>query len=726
MPSGHRAPPRLAMRTHLLRWGRLWLVSWVALHWAALLAHRLGFALAFVEVPPGAPGQPTLWQQFVLGLRFDLATLPVLVLPALIAYNALPFYAQAGRVSRWILRIVASCAFAVFAWAQITLLAGSVSFGYNEKLPGWEYYAYLSDLPTLAGGALQREPWTILLAVTLLAVCGLTCYRLVWSPKSRFARLAVLLDRTKHYQRAGFGLYSPGRPVGFLRLALSVVLFFGLLRGGWQQNPLRAPDAMRSTDPALNYAALNTVYTILQELTDRSEFQTFFDAQENRRFMQSLLHQHGRPTLAVRAATVGQTETGKPKSPDNNPRPPEFVSDEYPLVRKMEPTSHYGLRRPNIVLVIMESFTAAYLQPYGGEPGIAPHFNRLAGNGLLFRNFFSGGGRSANGLFSMLAGIPDRSGRTILRSPQILVRQGGLAALLRQKGYQTFFYHGGDLRFDNLDRFLPAVGFQKQVGSSELERSGCCHKKNAWGYDDRETFTQFLSAMDRSQKPFFGVVFSLNTHHPFAIPAGAPRPFTKRQQGEFLNAYHYSDSVLGHFMAEMSRRPYFNNTVFLITGDHAHHTGLDYLDDRMVPLLVYSPGRIPAGVRHDIASQLDILPTTLALSGGDSLYASTGRDLLNVPHGPTFAFFAGGSGTNVIGWIQNDRIFSEWLRGDLHGMFSIVRPLQAIDLKRTEPELVQRLRRRTLHLHQFVRTLESENRIWPPPEWFARHRSQTQ
>ena len=668
------------MRRRPWQFGLFWLVSAVAVNWACLIAQRIGFALAFVPHFPGTVS-PEFWQQFALGLRFDVATLPVLAAPVILVWPLFSRFGARPPVFQWSLRSAVFLCFPLFAWGQLSVLAGSLYFAYNQKLPGWEYYAYIEDLPVVFRGVLEREPVVAGAAVAFLLTTLVLGYVLAFGKRSAF--------------RAFDGrARSPKQPrpiLQALRQVLAVSLSLGVaivaLRGGWQESPLRAPDALRTGQAALDTLPLNTVYTALQDFSGRDEFRPTYDPHANVRFVQALLGSPG-----------------------------DFTRPDFPLVRHMPAKSPFGLRRPNVVLIIMESFTAAYLAPYGGDPEIAPEFNRVALKGMVFQRFFAGGGRSANGLFSMLAGIPDRAGRTILRSPQISIRLGGIGQLLVRKGYDTFFYHGGDLAFDNLDRVLPRLGFRESVGSTEMEATGCCTKKNVWGFDDSETMAAFLRRMDRAQRPFFGVVFTLNTHHPFAVPHEFPKKFTGRPQSDFLEAFHYSDHVLGRFLAEASRKPFFRNTVFLITGDHAHHTGLDYLDDRMVPLLLYMPGRVPATVRSDVASQLDILPTILALSGGDSDYAGMGRDLTAPILREPFAFFAGGSGTNVIGWIEGDRIFSEWLLGSVRGLYTSRRPLTMQDLLKLEPERAARLRARTFHFHQFARTIEKENRVWPDRE----------
>ncbi|MBW7857548.1 MAG: LTA synthase family protein [Leptonema sp. (in: Bacteria)] len=386
------------------------------------------------------------------------------------------------------------------------------------------------------------------------------------------------------------------------------------------------------------------------------------------------------------------------------------------------PKNSAPINRPNFIVLLLESWSAKFLESHGYDSAVAPNFNRLAKQGVFFQNFYSAGGRSANGLFSILTGLPDRAGRTVLRSSQIFNRFGALPLLLKDKGYNTLFVHGGDLHFDNLDTGLPHLGFDKLVGLSQMEASGRYKQKWTMGFHDEDMYDMLLYQIDTvtnqpNHQPFFAMAFSSNNHHPFGLPNDSFKIFSEETDVEaaFKNSYHYADYCLGILVDRIKEKPYYENTIIVIVADHSHHANLDYLQDREIPMLVLAPSFFVPQTRKEVATQLDILPTILSLSGGDSYYSSMGRDLSNSWHQnhTPFAFFAGGSNTDIIGMIQDGFVGYHYLRSNQSVLLKGTHPTEMKDIKNDQNELFLQIDQNTKHYYQFARTLEQENRIWP-------------
>ena len=645
-------------------WKRILAFTW---KWALageifLFLNRFVFCLLFIDRREESGLLDVLFQ-FLLGFRFDLSTLPFLVLPVLFFSPLLLFH---GRFATLILRIAVFLQIFAIGLANTVLIASTYNFDVNNKHVGWEFQAYLKDLPTLLSGVFEQSFITGVLYVSILPAALI----LAWY-------LAFVRFRPDHSVTPGLS-----RRLGLSALYefLIIAIFSIAYRGGLQQSPLRPGDAMKGSS-FVSAVPLNGIFTIIHDSADSIEFKKFYSDEENVQAVQKLLG-------------------GK------------FLSAQYPLLRYMPPVS---TRKPNIVLVVLESFTGKFLEINGGDPRIAPNLNAMIKKGAYFRRFYASGGRSANGLFCMFAGLPDRAGRTILRSSQIQNRFGGLPSLLDQKGYRTFFVHGGDLKFDNLDTALPHLGFERSFGNTDLKNSGFYHNSAAWGYDDDDTFDMLLRQMRQEPgRPFFGVIFTSNTHHPYTIPADAPRLFGESEvERDFLNAYHYSDAALGRFMDRASRESFYKNTVFLFVADHTHHARLDYLQDRNIPFLIIDPAHPTPAIHDEIGSQLDILPTVLAVSGGDSYYAAMGRSLVSGGSGERFAFFAGGSNTDVIGWIEGSRLLIKWLISSQSILYTAEQPVNYQNLADLEKDRTEELLRKAQGFHQFARSLEKNNSIWP-------------
>lgn len=665
---------------------------------AALFSlHRAVFLV--LNWPPDRPDLAELAPRLLVGLRFDAAAAPILLWPLALFLPAIAAFAErADRVRRLCAAQDLALA-ALFAAAHAVLLASAYNYRFNAKHLGWELFAYANDAPGLIAAAASEAPALFALAALSFAP-GIMfvvqrARRLVRAPEGAADGVA----RNETADRSGVEPTWAARLLAAGGVALIVIAtLLVAARGGWQESPLRAADALATSSNFLNNLALNGVFTTSRDREDQLDFARYFPPAENQAVVRALLDQ-----------------------------PDAFVSAEYPLLRYM-PRTHAG-QAPHIALIILESFTAKFLAEHGGDPRIAPELQAQIPRGLYFEQFYASGGRSANGLVSMLAGLPDRAGRTILRSNQMHNRFGGAAALLRKRGYRTVFLHGGPLSFDNLDRALPQLGFESALGLDELRGRTRAGDASAAGLHDAALFRFALEEFDRRAKedqPLFLTLFTLNTHHPFPLPADAPRIFSSAEpEADYLNAYHYADRALGDFLRAARARPWAANTIFVITADHAHHRNLNYMEDRRIPLLLLG-ARLPAGRSAALASQLDVGPTLLALAGGDALYAHMGRPLVLGPERAAElrpragapepgVFFAAGSGTNAIGWIDAEWYFATWLGGDRRALLPARPPYSLEDACAARPAVCSERLFRARHYHQFARWLEAENRIWPEP-----------
>lgn len=666
------------------------IAPWFFGGWALILLFRTSFLLLYF---PGSDKIETalVISQFFLGLRFDLATLPILIGPMLLLA---PFRQYRDELPSPLRRPIDFLQLLAYPWLCLgswTLLASLLNYDVNTKYLGWEFYAYLNDVTTLFGSVFTANPLLTLLFLSLFPLSLVIGFRNVFlsSPTAIRHDNGGGMARVSQEGGSTAGQVSYWWRIGIEELIICLLLFIAA-RGGLQENPIRSADAIRTSSSYANTIPLNGIFTVLQDRGDTLDSKIFYNPEDNRRFVQLLL---------------GGSE--------------EFAFPEYPLLRYMPARQPIPpLRKPNIVIIVMESFTAKFLKIAGGDPRFTPNLNRLVDRGLYFSRFYSSGGRSANGLFSMLAGLPDRAGRTILRSAQIQNRFGGLAALLVRRGYQTVFVHGGDLKFDNLNRVLPHLGFQKSLGMRYMESTGRYKKRSLWGYHDEETFDMFLRILDESagrKKPFLGVMFTLNTHHPYRLPKDR-KPFfdVAVPHSQFLNSLHYTDNCLGTFMRRIRKRKYYQDTVFIMVADHANHTDLNFKEDRTIPFLILAPGKVATRVENRTASQLDVLPTVLAIAGGESWYSSMGSDLTAPAGKSEYAFFAAGSNTNVIGWIEGDYLLSVWLEMDYPVLLSM-KTLKPVNLRnKRRKEMALNFQRKAQHFHQFARQLERMNRIWPP------------
>jgi phosphoglycerol transferase MdoB-like AlkP superfamily enzyme len=224
-------------------------------------------------------------------------------------------------------------------------------------------------------------------------------------------------------------------------------------------------------------------------------------------------------------------------------------------------------KRPNVILIIIESYTANVIEALGGEKEITPNINALAKEGILFTNFYASGDRTDKGLVSVLSGYPAQTQRSIIKYPGKTQKLSYISRKLENIGYKTSFVYGGDADFANFRSFLTYNGFGHITSDedfpSELDNS-------KWGVHDQYLFDQATKELDTTstEKPFFKVILTLSSHEPFDVPL---KQITGNDEPSlFLNSCYYTDKYLGEFVAYCKKQPWWNNTLIVITADHGH------------------------------------------------------------------------------------------------------------------------------------------------------------
>ena len=270
--------------------------------------------------------------------------------------------------------------------------------------------------------------------------------------------------------------------------------------------------------------------------------------------------------------------------------------------------------RRNIVLITIESMSASFMQHFGYPDAITPHLDSLYKMGIAFEQCFATGNRTVRGLEAVTLSLPPCPGQSIIKRPRN-DNMHSTAAVLREKGYDAYYFYGGNSYFDNMETFFGGNGYriidQKSYKPEEITFA------NIWGVCDEDAYRKVIRTLNeetRSGKPFFAHVMTVSNHRPFTYPAGRIRipNDSKSRAGGVL----YSDYSLGRFFAEAARQPWFENTIFLVTADHcassAGRTEIP-LQKYHIPALILAPGLIEPGVVDGIVSQIDLMPTLLSL-----------------------------------------------------------------------------------------------------------------
>lgn len=222
--------------------------------------------------------------------------------------------------------------------------------------------------------------------------------------------------------------------------------------------------------------------------------------------------------------------------------------------------------KPNVIVIILESFTSKIIEPLGGQPGITPNLSALSKEGILFTNMYASGDRTDKGLVSILSSYPAQPRSSIIKYPEKTQSLSFLPKQMKKLGYRTSFTYGGDTGFANMASYLTMAGFDHITQDIDFDGS---LRGSKWGVPDHYVFDQLLTEIDSASSPFFKVMLSLSSHEPFEVPMEPV--FEGADEGtRFLNSCFYTDQSLGNFIQTAKTKSWWNNTLIIITADHGH------------------------------------------------------------------------------------------------------------------------------------------------------------
>lgn len=456
-------------------------------------------------------------------------------------------------------------------------------------------FAFASPNEAMASSASSPLGLSISLLI-LLAVLGLFLQRFLVSRKLTFTATPI-----------------------WLRALLCLVLIpanFLLIRGGLRGSPITQSMAYFSKDQVLNNAAVNTEWNLIS---------------------------------SVLAAKM--TKNNPYLYLDKN----LVTEDVKALYTPLKDTTITILttKRPNVVLVIIESFTADLTKTLGNEEGITPNFDTLINKGVLFSRIYSPGNRTDKGLIATLAGFPTLGTGSIVKWPEKMEKLPAISRSLFNAGYKTSFFYGGESEFDNYKAFILTHNYQKMVDKSDFKGN---EMKSRWGLFDEVVFARQLSDLNKEKQPFFSTILTLTNHEPFEVP-GSSKFGRADNITNFKSTAYYTDSCISAFLTNAKKQAWYKNTLFVFVADHGHLLPknayeISHPQRYHIPLLFYGDVIKDEfkGQKFDIVgSQTDIAATLLAQLDIPSKEFTWSKNLLN-PYSKPFAFF---SWDNGMGFIDN-------------------------------------------------------------------------
>ncbi|MBW8326760.1 MAG: LTA synthase family protein [Prolixibacteraceae bacterium] len=223
-------------------------------------------------------------------------------------------------------------------------------------------------------------------------------------------------------------------------------------------------------------------------------------------------------------------------------------------------------KQPNVILIILESFSNKVISPLGGLKGIAPNLDSLCIKSTVFTNFYSTGNRSDRGISAVLGGYPSLLNTSIMVYPEKARSLTLLPEYFNRHNYYTSFYYGGDINFYNLKTFVLQSNCGKITTKADFPSE--LGRMTKWGVPDGYVFERALEDLKTEKEPFMKTIYTVSSHPPYDVPFSKIKG--NSNEAKYLNSVAYTDSCLGVFIDEFRKSPLWSNTLLIVTADHGH------------------------------------------------------------------------------------------------------------------------------------------------------------
>lgn len=338
---------------------------------------------------------------------------------------------------------------------------------------------------------------------------------------------------------------------------------------------------------------------------------------------------------------VTRNDTANFKILRNMLQAPNAIFKDDPLSIERQIKNDSPEHRWNIVLISVESLSGDYLKRFGSKENITPYLDSLIPHSLCFDRFYASGTRTVRGLEALSLAIPPTPGQSIVRRPDN-DDMFTMGSVLKSKGYDVNFIYGGNSFFDNMGKFFSTNSY-RVLDKRDIPDS-LVHLTTAWGADDEASFDFTLQQCDKSfnsGKSFFNHIMTVSNHRPYTYPEGRidMLPVYQTPQG----AVKYTDYAINKFIKDAQKKPWFNNTLFVIVADHcaksAGKTDLP-VNRYHIPCIIYAPELVKPAIEERLVSQIDLAPTILGLMQLSYTSRFFGYDIYNMMPGNERAFIS--------------------------------------------------------------------------------------
>ena len=406
----------------------------------------------------------------------------------------------------------------------------------------------------------------------------------------------------------------PHRPVLLGSFVLVAAILFLGMRGGFNEIPITSSKVYYSSHKFANEMCVNPAYYLVENIL-------------NSKKVESRAHFNYMDFDSAKKRTMKLHET----SCDST-------------------TSILKIERPNIIVVLLESWSADLIESLGGEPGITPNFHKLEKEGLLFTNIYANANRSQHAMSSLFGGLPGMPVTTITNHPDKYYAVPSLVKKMDSIGYHTSFYFGGELNYGNILSYLRYNEFDEIIEAKDINEG---FRKGKLGYHDADVMPWYAEQLSKYEQPFFSTLFTQSTHSPYDYPKIFEEIEWPEIEKQYVNSGHYTDIAIGMFMDKAKEQAWYDSTLFVFVADHSHASYKNHImesfDHHKIPMLVYGEPLVDSlrGKTYDkICGNADLPAMILAQLGQSHDEFFWSKDVFGKCYNP-FAFFELNEG---LGW----------------------------------------------------------------------------
>ena len=314
---------------------------------------------------------------------------------------------------------------------------------------------------------------------------------------------------------------------------------------------------------------------------------------------------------------------------------------------------------PNVILIVLESFSNKVISLFGGEYNVCPNLDLLSAEGIIFPSFYASGNRSDRGMSALLGGYPSLLEMSIMRFPDKSDKITLLSDYFNRHDYVSSFYYGGDIDFYSLKSFVLQGKYDNIISQENFP--GELQNMSKWGVHDGYLFDRVLQDITRETEPFFTVAYTLSSHPPYDVPFNKIKG--NSDNNKYLNSVAYTDSCVGEFIGALKKSEKWENTLVIITADHGSlrpgPTEIIEPATYRIPL-IFTGGVVKnRGVVNNVGGQPDLMPTIIRQLGWEMDSVLFGHDLFSLP---SYAFYMLENGW---GYINDDgEYYYDQIAGD--------------------------------------------------------------